>query len=118
MATATSSRLGLAIVAALVPASAAAIAGWDSGARKADELLAGFFVGHPIPAAEHDGSPIDPAVDEHSREQLREAILADPPEASRQTPTRSNQRATFEAELLAAPSYPRYIEPACEGNPR
>jgi hypothetical protein len=79
MATATSSRLGLAIVAALVPTSAAAIAASGSGARKVD---------------------------------------ADPPEPDWQMRTRSNQRATFEAELLAAPAYPRYSELACEGDPR
>ncbi len=37
-------------------------------------------------------------------------VLADPPEAGWQIRTRSNQRATFEAELLAAPACPRYSD--------
>ena len=74
MATAGSSRPAQAIVAALEPASAAA-----------------------LPAPNKDGSPIRLAISD------RVVVLADPPEAGWRMRTASDERATPDVKLLAGP---------------
>jgi hypothetical protein len=134
MATATFSRLAVAMVAALALASAATIAACDSAARKAGRLVASFFGEQPILTPSSDGSSIrgaiaelplgdasDPDTNGAPMQALNATptdscsalpasacgvlVLADPPEAGWQMRTRSNVQATVDAELLAAPDY-------------
>lgn len=83
MATATSSRLDLEAAAASANAGAPAVAVRDSSTRVSVEPVLSF-------GAEHRSGLV---------------VLADPPEAGWRLRTRSNEEATVDAELLAAPDY-------------